>query len=120
VLVEHALRALGVELSDAGVSTDPERLAAHAESTRADFIALSTYNGVALDFLTALQREMSCRDMRIPVFIGGKLNQIPEASNTSLPVDVSAEIAGSGAIPCRELGDMLPHLVALAAERRGR
>ena len=38
--------------------------------------------------------------MQLPVFIGGKLNRIPDGSNTSLPVDVRSELAAAGAIVC--------------------
>ncbi|MDT4889750.1 hypothetical protein FQZ97_1264940 [compost metagenome] len=36
----------------------------------------------------------------MPVLIGGKLNEIPEDSNSGLPVDVKADIEALGALPC--------------------
>ena len=102
---------------DAGVSTDPDVLADKALAGGADFIALSTYNGVALDYLERLHGEMETRGLRLPVFIGGKLNQIPDDSNTSLPVDVSAELEAAGAIACGQIGDMLEHLARMAADK---
>ncbi|MDP6573599.1 MAG: cobalamin-dependent protein [Rhodospirillales bacterium] len=121
ILVENVLGGLGVRMIDAGVSTDPDVLADKALSGGADFIALSTYNGVALDYLRRLHGEMEARGLRLPVFIGGKLNQIPDDSNTSLPVDVSAELEAAGAVACGQIGDMLEHLARMAADRdRGR
>ncbi len=61
-----------------------------------------------------LRRELDARALGIPVLIGGRLNQIPEASNTSLPVEVGDELAALGAVVCREVEDALPALVDLA------
>jgi hypothetical protein len=52
------------------------------------------------------------------VLIGGRLNQVPSGSNSSLPVDVSAELAAGGAIVCREIEDAVPALLAIAGQRR--
>lgn len=117
ILVENVLGGLGVRMIDAGVSTDPDVLADKALAGGADFIALSTYNGVALDYLRRLHGEMEARGLHLPVFIGGKLNQIPDDSNTSLPVDVSAELEAAGAVACGQIGDMLDHLARLAADK---
>ncbi len=118
VLVEAVLRALGVDIVDAGVSTDPDVLAQAAREGDADFIALSTYNGVALDYLQRLRREMEERDLDIPIFIGGKLNQILDDRSGSLPVDVSGELESAGAIVCRRVEDMIERLVAIGEKKR--
>ncbi|MDX1512902.1 MAG: cobalamin-dependent protein [Gammaproteobacteria bacterium] len=109
-LIESLLQALGVDVIDGGVSVDPDSLAETARGKRADFIALSTYNGVALDYVRALIGTLRDRGCDIPVFVGGKLNQIPEDSNTAMPVDVSADLAGCGAIPCRNPREMISRL----------
>ena len=62
---------------------------------------------------------MEARGLRLPIFIGGKLNQIPDDSNTSLPVDVSAELEAAGAITCGQIGEMLEHLARMAADKGG-
>ena len=117
ILVETVLRRLGVELVDGGVSTDPNDLAEQAAEAGVDFIALSSYNGVALGFIEELSAEMRRLGVEVPVFIGGKLNRVPDASNTSLPVDVSAELAQAGAVVCRGPDDMLGQVTHMAAER---
>ena len=117
-LVERLFEGLGVTPLDGGVSCDPDDLAETARQTGADLIALSTYNGVALSFMAALKRELEDRGLAIPVLVGGRLNQIPESSNTSLPVEVGDELAALGAIVCREVEDALPALVDLARVRR--
>lgn len=106
MLIEEMLRRVGVEVVDGGVSTDPGRLAALAHEHRPDAIAISTYNGVALAYFQALMSEQ----IDMPVLIGGRLNQIPEGSNTSLPVDVGDQLAAAGALVCREAADMVPAL----------
>jgi len=117
VLVETVLRNLDLPIVDGGVSTDPNDLAEHAKNAGADFIALSSYNGIALNFVQELKAEMAKLKLDVPVFIGGRLNRIPDASNTSLPIDVTAEISETGAIVCGNLDDMLVKLEAMARER---
>jgi methylmalonyl-CoA mutase cobalamin-binding subunit len=106
MLVEEILRRLGVTVIDGGVSTDVGVLAARLREHRPDAVAISTYNGIALRYYQALRAE----GVDLPVLIGGRLNQIPEGSNSSLPVDVGDELAGAGAIVCRAAGDLLPAL----------
>ena len=117
IMVERILSGLDVEIVDGGVATDPDRVAAAARDGGADFIALSTYAGIALSYLTDLRAEMGRIGLDIPVFVGGRLNQIPAGSNTSLPVDVSAEIAEAGARVCHDMGDMLGLLAATPSAR---
>jgi methylmalonyl-CoA mutase cobalamin-binding subunit len=117
ILLDGTLRRLGVGLLDAGVSSDPETVARAAKAGRADFIAVSTYNGVALDYLTGLKGALAALGLELPVFIGGRLNQMPASSNTNLPVDVGAELTAAGAIVCRRVEDMLERLAELAERR---
>jgi methylmalonyl-CoA mutase cobalamin-binding domain/chain len=117
ILVETALEALGVAVEDGGVSSEPEDVARVARERRADFIAISTYNGVALGFLKSLRGEMADLGLDVPVFVGGKLNQVPEDSPDSLPVDVHEELASLGATVCVRVEEMLAALVGLARER---
>ena len=116
MLVDEMLRQLGAEALDGGTSTDPGPLATLAEQMMPDAIALSTYNGVALAYFQTLKAELKTRSLDIPILIGGRLNQIPEGSNSSLPMDVGAELAAEGAVVCRSAAELLP---ALAVLRRG-
>ena len=72
---------------------------------------------VALSYLRELKAEMGALDLDIPVLIGGRLNQIPEASNSSLPVEVTDELAAAGATVCRAVADAAPALLAIARQR---
>jgi hypothetical protein len=99
---------------DGGTSTDPNDLAEQAQAEQADFIAPSSYNGVAMQFVSDLKTELRDRDLEVPVFIGGKLNRVPEGSNTSLPVDIRDELTATGAIVCSSVDVMLGTLVEMA------
>jgi methylmalonyl-CoA mutase cobalamin-binding subunit len=115
IMVEQILDGLDVALVDGGVSVDPADLVDRARRGEADFIALSTYNGIALSYLTTLRQEMAQVDLDIPVFIGGRLNQVPDGSNTSLPVDVTDKLSEVGAVTCDGVGEMLECPVAEGA-----
>ena len=117
ILIETVLAQLGIELSDAGVSADADVVARNTKDSGADFIAISTYSGVALDYLQALGEEMARIDLDVPIFIGGKLNQIPADSSSSLPVDVIDDLQALGAIVCHQVEDMLEGLLRMARER---
>lgn len=120
LLIEELLRGMSVSVEDGGVSTDPERLAVSVVQLRPDAVAVSTYNGVALTYFRTLARQLAAAGHQVPILIGGRLNQIPDGSNTSLPVDVGAELASAGAIVCREASDLVPVLAALAAAKATR
>ena len=57
---------------------------------------------------------MSEREIELPVFVGGKLNRIPDGSNTSLPVDIRHELTNAGAIVCPSVELMLDRLAEIA------
>ena len=111
LLVERVLEDCGVRVLDAGVHADPDKMVARAAQEDAAAIAISTYNGVARDYLAAVRRELQAKGLEIPVFIGGKLNQIPADSNSALPVDVTEDLRQLGARPCRSVEEMLLALV---------
>lgn len=117
ILLEQVLKRLGLEVIDAGVSVDPDIVTKRAKAEKADFIAISSYNGVVLTYLQSLYHEMNQIDLSIPIFVGGKLNQIPDDSPTSLPVDVTDELGNMGAIVCYHVEDMLEKLLKIAKER---
>lgn len=110
VLLENVASELGIGVINGGVSTDPDSLCQLALNQNADAIAISTYNGIALSFLEKLREHMTQLGLDIPVYIGGKLNQIPNDSNSSLPVDVQGDLAKLGAIPCARIEDMITGL----------
>ncbi len=106
-LVEQALEGLGIGIVDAGVAVDPEVLVARAMEAGADAIAISTYNGVAYSYAKSVKAAMEKQSIRLPVLIGGRLNEVPKDSNSGLPVDVTREISELGCSPCTDLDQML-------------
>lgn len=113
MLIEEILRRLGAVILDGGVSTDPSALAKQVAAERPDAVAISTYNGVALDYYSALRTQ----GITVPILIGGRLNQIPAGSNSSLPVDVGDELAAAGAIVCRAASDLPERLARIGRSK---
>jgi len=112
--VARALEGLGLTVVDAGASTDAEDLVACALETGADILAISTYNGVALDYTRRTMAALEAARSDLPVIVGGRLNQIGTQSNSGLPVDVSEEIDAAGALACDSLDMVLPLLDRLS------
>ena len=113
LVLDQVLSSAGATLIDGGTSVEPQALAARVLGEQADAIALSTYNGVAMSYYSALREQVG---NQIPVLIGGRLNQVPDSSNTSLPVDVGDQLAASGALVCREIEDAVPALLRALKE----
>ena len=67
--------------------------------------------------IAKLTQELQRLEIAVPIFIGGKLNRVPDGSNTSLPVDISKELAAVGAIACPDVDTMLGQIAAMADER---
>jgi methylmalonyl-CoA mutase cobalamin-binding subunit len=113
ILVENVLNKIGILIVDGGVSSDPDVVAKHAISTHSDFIAISTYSGVALKYINKLLAYLNILEFKIPIFIGGKLNQIPEESSSSLPKDVTTELQTLGVFVCHRVEDMIDKLIEI-------
>ena len=106
-LVEQVLNKIGVSVIDGGVSTDADDLVKLAQDMQADVIAVSTYNGVASSFVERLADEMRTLEISIDVYIGGRLNVVPDGSNTGIPVDDLNALQKAGAMTCERVEDML-------------
>lgn len=117
-LIEHLLVRMDATVIDGGTSADADDLVAAALENGCDLIAISTYNGIALRFANDVVAALRRAGAQIPVCIGGRLNQIPEDSNSGLPVDVSGELTQLGAIPCDTPERLVAELDAIAEARR--
>ena len=111
LLLDNMFKDLGCTVVDGGVSVDPIDIARQLKSVEVDAIALTTYNGVALSYYQALKQTLTEHGIKVPVLIGGRLNQVPQGSNTSLPVDVTKELSAAGAVVCLEVEDAVPALI---------
>jgi methylmalonyl-CoA mutase cobalamin-binding subunit len=120
ILIGETLARLGVSVIDAGVHAEPDAVAALARDKGADFVAVSTYNGVALGYLKTLNKALKVAGVSVPILIGGRLNQLPDSSNTSLPVDVSGRLTEAGALVCERAEDMIAPLLEAARNSQRR
>ena len=114
LVLEGVFSGLGLRVIDGGVSSDPHEVAEAAEQFNADVIALSTYNGIALSYFGQLMDELNEKQIEVPVLIGGQINEIPEDSESSLPVDVEGLLTEQGAVVCHQISDAMPTLLALS------
>lgn len=113
---EHAIMVLarlcreaGADIVYLGAETNPEDITAAAGRQPVDGILLSTHNGMALEYAQRLKAHLDARQCRLPVIIGGVLNQ--KMNTGDLPVDVSSDLRALGFRPYRSLGTPLPRLL---------
>lgn len=118
IFLESVLERLDMQLIDCGIAADPDVVAARAKQFHADAIAISTYNGIALSYLRELRNELQRQQIAPMIFLGGRLNQIPENSPNSMPVDVTDELRALGATACVRVEDMLEQLREVVEPRR--
>jgi len=107
-IIQRALDAIGILPIVAGPEKNPTEIVRIASNKSADAIVVGTYNGMALEIGKALRCELDRLGLRMPVFMGGKLNQVVEGR--ALPVDVSTEIAALGLTPCQTIQELLDKL----------
>ena len=100
MLISRVLAGLGVDTIDGGTSVDPAELVGRALRGGADVVAVSTYNGIALRYARDMQDALAAAGTNLPLCIGGRLNQVPDDSNSGLPVDVTRDVEKLGATPC--------------------
>jgi len=98
---EHALFVLhellhqaGAEVVYLGAEQDPVDVARAARSWDVDAVLVSTHNGMALEYAQRLKNELQREHLRVPVLMGGVLNQ--KFEDQVLPADVTGEIQKLG------------------------
>lgn len=101
---EHAAGALAQLLGEAGASVawlgaeqSPDDIVAALEREGADALLLSTHNGMALDYARRLREGLDRAGLKLPVVIGGVLNQ--KTADAALPVPVFDELRALGMLP---------------------
>ena len=104
-IVERALHHMGCSAVMAGSELNPAEIVRAALAGSAEALVVSTYNGVALDVGRALRQQMDIEGLSIPVFMGGRLNQVAEGA--ALPWDVFSELDDLGFTPCRTIPELL-------------
>jgi methylmalonyl-CoA mutase cobalamin-binding subunit len=104
-IIEKGLVAVGLSPVNAGSELDPMDIAELAEAESAAAIIVATYNGMALEVGKALRTALDRKDLSVPVFMGGRLNQAVEGEE--LPVSVSKDLTKLSIIPCETILEML-------------
>jgi methylmalonyl-CoA mutase cobalamin-binding subunit len=113
-LLEAALTEAGARVIDIGVNRDPEDIAGAAVESAAQAIVITTHNGVARSFGQLLMRELHAADLgRLPVYMGGVLNEDIEGSE--IPVDVTQDLRTLGITPMAAVEDLVAALAGSPA-----
>ncbi len=105
---EHAVTVISRLLSEAGAKmiymgaeVNPDEIVSEANTQNAEAILVSTHNGMAHEYAKQLRAALDRQKIRLPVLIGGILNQKVESQ--SLPVDVTGNLKELGFYPCARL-----------------
>ena len=69
ILLEELFKKFEVEVIDAGVHADPAMVASLVRMQNSDAIAISTYNGIALDYLKQLRTTLHAHGMDVPILM---------------------------------------------------
>jgi methylmalonyl-CoA mutase cobalamin-binding subunit len=104
-VIQRGLEAMGFSPVMAGAEMNPVDIVRVAEVQSAVALVVATYNGPALEIGQALRQELDRLGLRIPVFMGGKLNQALDGQ--ALPVDVSQDLSALGLVPCSTIPELL-------------
>jgi len=100
-VISQLLSEAGAEMIYMGAEVNPDEIVSEANTQNAEAILVSTHNGMALEYAKQLREALQRQKIRLPVLIGGILNQKVESQ--SLPVDVSGNLKELGFYPCARL-----------------
>ena len=101
MIIYRLLAEAGADMVNLGAEANPAAIASAAVAKKVEAILISTHNGMALEYARRLKEELDARKVKIPVVMGGVLNQKVEGQ--PLPVDVSADLKKLDFYPCARL-----------------
>ena len=110
-VIEQLLEISGVRVVNVGPERNPDEIAHAVGAENADAVLVSTHNGMALDYANAMLEEMEERNLSVPVFMGGVLNQ--KVEENEMPIDVEESLQELGIRTCGNPMDLLENLVAM-------
>jgi methylmalonyl-CoA mutase cobalamin-binding subunit len=110
-VINGILKNLGANVISGGAELDAEEVLGIAAKAATHYIALSTHNGLCLDFGKHLMAMAKQRNQHVEVFMGGRLNGIVEGCTE--PIDVSDRLAELGIRPCKDVEDLIKGIVAV-------
>jgi methylmalonyl-CoA mutase cobalamin-binding domain/chain len=96
-ILDSALTDAGAQVTNCGISCDPEDIVKVMIETDAESVVVTTHNGVARSFARTLRNTLDDEQLGDrAVFMGGVLNEDTEGSPT--PVDVHDDLAKLGIV----------------------
>jgi methylmalonyl-CoA mutase cobalamin-binding subunit len=100
-VISQLLSEAGAEMIYMGAEVNPDEIVSEAGDQNAEAILISTHNGMALEYAKQLRAALEKQKIKLPVLIGGILNQKIESQ--PLPVDVTGSLKELGFYPCARL-----------------
>ena len=100
-VISRLLSEAGAEMIYMGAEVNPDEIVSEANTQNAEAILVSTHNGMAHEYAKQLRAALDRQKIRLPVLIGGILNQKVESQ--SLPVDVTGNLKELGFYTCARL-----------------
>jgi methylmalonyl-CoA mutase cobalamin-binding subunit len=109
LIINQILTEVGAEITYLGAEKNPDTVVTEARRHKVEAILLSTHNGMALEYARKVKAELNKQHLKIPVIMGGVLNQ--KFEDQALPVNVFSDLKELGFFPYKSLdGKLTPFL----------
>jgi methylmalonyl-CoA mutase cobalamin-binding subunit len=116
-ILDSALTEAGAQVTNCGISCDPEDIVKVMVETDAESVVVTTHNGVARSFATTLRTAMAEEQLTDrPLFMGGVLNEDIEGSPT--PVDVRDQLERLGVLTPLGVEDLISEMATQLSARQ--
>jgi methylmalonyl-CoA mutase cobalamin-binding subunit len=113
-IVGSVLQEAGATIYDIGTDASPMEIVEMVIETDSNFVAISTYNGIALTFGKRTLEALGKYNLKVPVFMGGLLNENLEEE--SLPVDVTDKLKELGVLCSGQADEMVSMISKLVGK----
>ncbi len=117
-VLERLLEVSGAKVTNEGPERNPHEIARAVGREKAETLIVSTHNGMALDYANALLEEMEERNLTVPIFMGGVLNQ--KVEDHDMPLDVEEQLKALGIRIGRDPSALLKGLIEIGQETKQR
>ena len=114
LIINQILTEVGAEMTYLGAEKNPDVVVSEACRHKVDAILLSTHNGMALEYAHKVKAELKKQHLKIPVIMGGVLNQ--KFEDQALPVNVFNDLKEMGFFPYKTLDRKLTPFLELREE----
>lgn len=107
-VMSEVLNTVGARVINAGVDNDPEHLLELAAKEGTSLVAVSIHNGQCVDWVKTFMELNMAAHQEARLFVGGTLNTMIDSCPE--PVDATEILIETGAIPCRNILELLRNL----------